>query len=224
MATRFEQWQRISDETELKAAAAAAYVLGARLERLDVPPAQGMRDFDLVFSDGRREPLEITSYVDRRAYETWERIRRASPLVARTLTRRWVLAVPFSIPASATGFVPYDVKDFVARIEPTLAALETAGHESISLGRLQRDAALAGPLQTLLELRIQDGLSRPPARPSAARRRCAARIASPGPRRSITGRLLEERFVHTVAKYSRHASRPIEVRERGTDAPAACAA
>jgi hypothetical protein len=37
-------WQSISDDTELKAAAAAAFVLGARLERLDIPPAQGMRD------------------------------------------------------------------------------------------------------------------------------------------------------------------------------------
>jgi hypothetical protein len=55
----------MSDDTELKAGAAAAFVLGAWLERLDLPPAQATRDFDLVFSDGSREPLEITSYVDR---------------------------------------------------------------------------------------------------------------------------------------------------------------
>jgi hypothetical protein len=31
----------------------------ARLERLGISLAQGMRDFDLVFSDGSREPIEI---------------------------------------------------------------------------------------------------------------------------------------------------------------------
>jgi hypothetical protein len=159
VAITFEHWQSISDDTELKAAAAAAFVLGARLERLDIPPVQGMRDFDLVFSDDSREPLEITRYVDRPAYETWERIRRAAPLLALSLTRRWVLAVPHSTPASATTRVPYDVNDFVARIEPALAALEAAGHHTVNLGRLQRDPALAGALQTLLALGVQDAFS-----------------------------------------------------------------
>jgi hypothetical protein len=59
VAITFDHWQSISGDTELKAAAAAAFVLEARLERLDIP-AQGMRDFDLVFSDGSREPIEIT--------------------------------------------------------------------------------------------------------------------------------------------------------------------
>jgi hypothetical protein len=68
MRPTFEQLQSISDDIELKAAAAAAFVLGARVDRLDIPPAQGMRDFDLVFRDDSREPLEITRYVDRAAY------------------------------------------------------------------------------------------------------------------------------------------------------------
>jgi hypothetical protein len=159
MPTRFEQWQRISDDGELKAAAAAAFILGARLDRLDIPPAQSMRDFDLVFDDGRREPLEITSYVDRPALETWERIRRAAPLAARALTRRWVLAVPHSTSTSATTRIPYDVKEFVARVEQALAALEAAGHPTINLGRLQRESALAAAVQTLFALGIQDGCS-----------------------------------------------------------------
>jgi hypothetical protein len=155
MGITFEQWQSISDDTELKAAAAAAFVLGARVERLDIPPAQGMRDFDLLFDDGRREPLEITSYVDRPAHETWERIRRAAPLVAPSLMRRWVLTVPHSTSASDRTRGPYDVKDFMKRIEPALAALEGAGHHTINLGRLQRESALAGPFQTLVTLGIQ---------------------------------------------------------------------
>lgn len=159
MGITFEQWQSISDDTELKAAAAAAFVLGARVERLDIPPAQGMRDFDLVFDDGQREPLEITSYVDRPAHETWERIRRAAPLVAPSLMRRWALAVPHSTSTSDGARGPYDVKDFVERIESALAALEVAGHHTINLGRLQRESALAGPFQTLVTLGIQDGVS-----------------------------------------------------------------
>jgi hypothetical protein len=93
-----------------------------------------MRDFDLVFADGYREPLEITSYVDRPAYETWERIRRAGPLIAPTLARRWVLAVPHSTPTSGTARVPYDVNDFVARIQPTLAALKNGPAIRAGLG------------------------------------------------------------------------------------------
>jgi hypothetical protein len=155
----YEDWLQVSDDTELKAAASAAYVLGAKLARLDVPPAQGMRDFDLVFQDQHREPLEITSYVDQPAFESWKRIARAAPLVAPLLRRRWVLTVPHSTPVGASHRVPYDVNDFVGRIEPTLAALEAAGYERISLGRLHRDPALAGAFQTLLELGLQDGIS-----------------------------------------------------------------
>jgi hypothetical protein len=155
----YEDWLRVSDDTELKAAASAAYVLGAKLARRDVPPAQGMRDFDLVFQDRHREPLEITSYVDQPALESWERIRRAAPIVAPALRRRWALAVPHSTQVRASRRLPYDVNDFVGRIEPALASLEAAGHERISLGRLQRDTTLADAFRTLLDLGVQDGIS-----------------------------------------------------------------
>ena len=51
-------FERISDDLELKAAAAAAYVLGATLIRRDLPPAQ-TRDFDFIFPDQSIEPLEV---------------------------------------------------------------------------------------------------------------------------------------------------------------------
>ncbi|MGH2800579.1 MAG: hypothetical protein ACRDM0_23510 [Thermoleophilaceae bacterium] len=161
MRSTTANFERISDDLELKAAAAAAHVLCARLVRRDIGGAQHTRDFDLVFHDGRLEPLEVTRFVDRPALETWERIRRAAPLSAPSLTRRWVLALPHSTPVGDERRKPYDVKDFIAKVEPALAAIEAAGHETINLGRLQHDSALAPAFQTLLDLRIQDGISHP---------------------------------------------------------------
>jgi hypothetical protein len=47
---------------EDRAAALAAFALGALAERVDLPGAgDNLRDFDLVFRDGHREPLEITA-------------------------------------------------------------------------------------------------------------------------------------------------------------------
>ena len=74
-----------------------------------------------------------------------------------------MLTVPHSI-TSATTRVPYDVKDFVARSELALAALEAAGHETTNLGPVQRDPRLARACQTLVALGIQDGFSHAPAR------------------------------------------------------------
>ncbi len=153
-------FERISDDLELKAGAAAAYVLAAKLIRRDLPPAQNTRDFDLVFPDGSFEPLEVTRCADATALQTWDRI-GAGTVVAPSLRRRWVLSVPNSVPISETKRAAYDVKEFTARIEPALAALESRGHDTINLGPMQRDPALAPAMQTLLELRVQHGFSRP---------------------------------------------------------------
>jgi hypothetical protein len=159
-ATQFEQ---ISDDLELKAAAAAAHVTGAKLIRRDIPPAQKTRDFDLVFADGSLEPLEVTRCADEQALETWDRI-GPGVLAAPSLRRRWVLSVPPSVPVSDTKRVAYDVRLFKRKIEPALGALEAAGYERIEYGSLQRDARrdanLAAAFAALLQLRVQDGLSR----------------------------------------------------------------
>jgi hypothetical protein len=151
------------DPLELRAGAAAASVLGAKLIRRDAHSAHQTRDFDLVFADGRVEPLEITRYVDEPALRTWERLRGVTPLAAPSLARTWVLAVPAADFDAGGTRVAYDIRKFVATIESALAALERAGHETINLGRIQHDSTLARAFQTLVDLGVQDGCSRVPA-------------------------------------------------------------
>jgi hypothetical protein len=159
-------FEQISDDLELKAAAAAACVLGARLIRRDVPPAQKMRDFDLVLSDGSLEPLEVTRCADEEALQTWARI-GAGVLAAPSLRRRWLLSVPSSVPVSNGQRAAYDVRAFKKRIIGALEALEARGCERVDWGRLQREPALRKAFEVLLELRVADGFARPlPARAS----------------------------------------------------------
>jgi hypothetical protein len=151
------------DSLELRAGAAAASVLGAKLLRRDIPGAHQTRDFDLLLGDGSVEPLEITRYVDEPALRTWERLRGATPLRAPSLSRVWVLAIPPADVEAGGTRVAYDVRKFVATIESALAALEAAGHQTINLGRVQVDPALANAFRTLVDLGVQDGYSRAPA-------------------------------------------------------------
>jgi len=81
------------DGLELRAAAAAAYVVGGRAQRRDLGGSR-MRDFDLRYPDGRAdEPLEITSFVDRAGLETWKRVGRKDP-IASMVSRVWTLDMP----------------------------------------------------------------------------------------------------------------------------------
>ena len=81
--------------TEALAIAQIEAVLGARGEHLDTEEApDGMRDFDLVFSDGRREPVEVTSHASSSAFlRTQNRISRESRPPA-TVRNRWMVTVP----------------------------------------------------------------------------------------------------------------------------------
>jgi hypothetical protein len=82
-------WGTEIDGLELRAAAAAAYVVGGRAQRRDLGGSR-MRDFDLRYPDGRTdEPLEITSFVDRASLETWKRLGRSD--VNRFLERAGML-------------------------------------------------------------------------------------------------------------------------------------
>jgi hypothetical protein len=55
MTARHREEQRAVEDG---AAAAAAFVLGAKAQRRDNGRGEGMRDFDLVFDGGHPEPLE----------------------------------------------------------------------------------------------------------------------------------------------------------------------
>src|SRR5262249_41181463 len=60
----------------------------------------------------------------------------------------------------AKARTPYDVRKAWEELEPALEQLEQAGRTSIELGRLQRE--LPGAFRALVELGIQDGISRAP--------------------------------------------------------------
>jgi hypothetical protein len=126
---------------------------------------QQTRDFDLVLPDGSVEPLEVTRHVDQAAYQTWERLRRATDLSAPSLSRVWVIATPSST-LTPKGPRAYDVRKLLQALEPVLGELERNGYTSIELGRLQRELPLA--FSALLDLGIQDGFSREPRPPEAA--------------------------------------------------------
>jgi hypothetical protein len=144
-------------DVELIAAAAAAHVLGAKLVRRDTGGRQ-IRDFDLVLPNGSYEPLEVTRHVDQPAYETWERV-GSGLMPTPLLTRVWTIAIPASTPTKS-GREPYDVRKLRREIESVLLELEHAGHTTINLGRLEHE--LPSAFRVLLDLRIQDGISRLP--------------------------------------------------------------
>lgn len=110
---------------EERAAAAVAFVLGARAVRRDVG-GQQMRDFDLVLPDGSVEPLEITQASNDVTRRTWARI-EGLDTAAPTLTRRWVLSVLDQIPGGSSGPVPFPARDLLAAAPRFLAELEKAG-------------------------------------------------------------------------------------------------
>lgn len=115
----------VKDDIELRAGAAAAHVLGAKLIRRDTG-GRRIRDFDLVLPDGSLEPLEVTRHVDQQAYQTWERLRTGT-FRAPSLTQVWAVAVPASAPTAAGGREPHDVRKLQRELEPALARLAAEG-------------------------------------------------------------------------------------------------
>jgi hypothetical protein len=154
------QLMAVKVDIELRAAAAAASVLGAKLVRRDIPGApSGTRDFDLVLTDESIEPLEVTRHADELAWRSWERI-KSGLLPAPSLRRVWILGVAASSLDPTGVRQPFDQRRFRREIEGVLAALEQAGNDFINYGRLER--TLPAACETLLELGVQDGFSRAP--------------------------------------------------------------
>jgi hypothetical protein len=110
MAKRTASGPKI-DGLELRAAAAAAYVVGGQAQRRDLGGSR-MRDFDLRYPDGRTdEPLEITSFVDRASLETWKRLGRKDP-TASMVSRVWTLDMPSRKRSPDGSAGPSDVNRF----------------------------------------------------------------------------------------------------------------
>src|SRR5215203_4682821 len=95
---------------EDRRAALAAFSLGALAERVDVPGAgDNLRDFDLVFDDGHREPLEITA--DAHAPTEQSRARMADGhFPAAELNRFWSIDPGRSVVDEGGRELPIDVR------------------------------------------------------------------------------------------------------------------
>ncbi|MGE3413602.1 MAG: hypothetical protein AB7L91_15400 [Dehalococcoidia bacterium] len=114
---------------EDRAAEVVARVCGAAARRRDVRGGpQGLRDFDLVYLDGRVEPLEVTIAADEAYVVTENRIRRdASRPQATELTARWLVRAP-DVESGPDGFpAATDIRRLRRRVVPLLAALESEG-------------------------------------------------------------------------------------------------
>jgi hypothetical protein len=142
--------------SEAGAAAAAAYVAGAKALRRDLGGGVQMRDFDLRYGDGRAdEPLEVTHFADQASIGTWKRLGRADSR-ALALSRVWTIDIPSSErrPDGSSG--PSDVKELLERLESPLRALEERGECEFTVPGPPGDH----PLRELADLGCDIGCSR----------------------------------------------------------------
>ncbi len=111
---------------EDRAAAAAAFVLGAKAQRCDTGRRQQMRDFDLVFDDRHREPLEVTQHAHEPTWGTLARLPEGG-FDADELDHVWTVWIPEYEPRRDGADRPYDVDTCRQEIVPVLEGLEEAG-------------------------------------------------------------------------------------------------
>src|SRR2546423_3336016 len=105
MTTRHREEQ---GAVEHRAAAAAAFVLGAKAQRRDTGRRNGMRDFDLVFDDGHCEPLEVTQHAHEPTRQTFARLREGA-FDANELDHVWMVWIREYWPGADGVDEPYDV-------------------------------------------------------------------------------------------------------------------
>jgi len=150
------------ERSELRAAAAVAYVLDAKLIRRDLPGEQQTRDFDLVFSNDRDpEPLEVTTFASRPDLETWERLKRLGrELPAPELRNVWDLDVGPALGHARSETL--DVRRIAREVVPALAALEAAGYRTIEYGQIDRDPEVGDALRRLIALGVDAGFATAP--------------------------------------------------------------
>lgn len=148
-----------NDYLEKRAAAAVAYVLGARAKRRDLGGAR-VRDYDLAFETRPDEPLEVTRFADEAVMRTWARLERADR-EAPSLSRDWTVDVPSKVAGEGAPNA-YDVDRFFREAEPALRKLEEAGHEKFTLGLWVSDPSIEPALRLLADLGCNFGFSREP--------------------------------------------------------------
>jgi hypothetical protein len=144
---------------ENAAGAAVAFVLGGRAVPRD--PGGGYRstrDFDIILPDGRREPLEVTTFADEAVLTTWNREGRSERAVA-SLRRHWSIDAPSIDRDGSKGAHPVDVRRIRRVAESALVVLEAAGYESFSFGLMLHDGSVSDAVQSLAGVGSQFGVS-----------------------------------------------------------------
>jgi hypothetical protein len=126
---------------EDSAAAAAAFVLGAKAQRRDTSRREGMRDFDLVFDGGHREPFEVTQHAHEPTRRTLARLEGGFD--ADELDHVWTVWIPECEPGADGADQPYDVASCRREIVPVLADLEEAGIDRLDDQSIWTDPRLS---------------------------------------------------------------------------------
>jgi hypothetical protein len=139
---------------EMVAGAIVATVVGAEYaEAKDVQGAPaGTRDFDLVFANGRVEPLEVTTAADDTVIGTshrMSRLDRDSP----SLSRIWTIRMPSSEVGPDGVARQTAVLEFHSRAEKLLRHLEEEGCHGFDVRRQPAsDPSLAATFRSLAEI------------------------------------------------------------------------
>jgi len=145
-----------SRETEDRAAAAAALATGGLARRIDKSGAgSGLRDFDLLFPDGRVEPLEVTSNTHRQTRETSARAGRQTSR-RTTLSRTWLLALPSG--STETLDVERICRDVIA----PLRVVEAHGVNALSEVWMHDSLPLSSAVRAIDALGVTGGTSAVP--------------------------------------------------------------
>ena len=114
-------------EAENKCAALAACANGVMAERMD-EVGSGDRDFDLVFTDRPREPLEITTNIKPAARETTMRL-EGNPFPLYGARAAWTVDVRRNDDEN-----PIDVQRIAKEAPDAILALEAAGENRLDQG------------------------------------------------------------------------------------------
>jgi hypothetical protein len=181
-------------EAELRVAAAVCSILGCGYVCRDLGGSQ-IRDFDLLFDEGRVEPLEVTEASIASIRHTQGRLRETNR-PAPSLTRWWSLDVPSRQRAADGTEEAYDIRRLLTDAEPLLEALEAEGRTSFDIPSERYSIPPGSPLYVpyngLLRLGVTLGLSSPAPLGETGRITLGMRYSSTGYGESLADLVLKE--------------------------------
>jgi hypothetical protein len=143
---------RLIDKQDLELIVAAMVVaeLGAaRFEPRDVQGApDSTRDFDIVFPDGREEPLEVTTNLDTTTMSALQRTDGGIVELDAAVTRLWMGSGNQTFTNAKGTTVPFDRRRVSEILPPLIEQLEREGETSLDVAHLRGRALTALPRTT----------------------------------------------------------------------------